>query len=342
VFLKKLFNFSKDYSHYLEKGDRYFSEERFADARDAFSEALERIEQADDNDISKKNAISEKFAECGNRLGWLNLTEAEHALKSGDLQKAEDHLRIVLELAEDPALREKAENLLADPGAEINNCEENEANHSSGSCKGGDGEVGHEDHGMDESMHMEDRFALYIHPLPEDLPKRYAEMGDKFAEGYLLNIDGDADAALKVYEELSEEKENDILDYEKAIIYYHKGDTQKCETLLKKALAFNGANPLCYIGLVHLYTECGRVLEALPVLDRMINSDLIPDQARLMQGDAYLLLQDESSALESYSHVLTSPGVARQAAERLVPLLEKHGRSEEAAYLAKKFSKGCC
>jgi tetratricopeptide (TPR) repeat protein len=342
VFLKKLFNFNKDYSHYLEKGDRYFSEERFADARDAFREALERIEQGDENDIPKKNLIRGKIAESGNRLGWLNLTEAEHALNSGDLKKAEDHLRIVLELAEDPTLREKAEKILAGPGAETTNDKKYEANNSCNSCKGDDGEVSHEDHGIDESMHMEDRFALYIHPLPEDLPERYAEMGDKFAGGYLMNVDGDADAALKVYEELSEEKENDILDYEKAIIYYHKGDTRKCEKLLKKALEINSTNPLCYIGLVQLYTESGRVAEALPVLDRMISTDLIPDQARLMQGDAYMLLQDESSAVESYSQALTSPGVARQAAERLVPLLEKHGRSEEAAYLAKKFSKGCC
>ena len=36
------------------------------------------------------------------------------------------------------------------------------------------------------------------------------------------------------------------------------------------------------------------------------------------------------------------PKFSSEAAERLVPLLKKQGRTDEAAYLAKKFAKGCC
>jgi tetratricopeptide (TPR) repeat protein len=343
VFLKKLFTFSKDYSYYLEKGDRYLSEERFADARDAFAEALEKINRVENSDISIKNSIRDKFVECGNRLGWLNLGEAGHALNNGDMKKGEEHLRIVLELAEEPALREKAEKMLAGAGAGSAGPGKSEAAHSCASCTGEHGEADQDEgHGTDQTMHVEDRFALYIHPLPEDLPKRYAEMGEKFARGCILNMDGDADGALREFDELSRSGENDILDYEKAIIYYHKGDSRKCEELLKKALAFNGLNPLCHISLVQLYTEGGRGEEAVPVLERMISTDLIPDQARLMLGDVYLLLQDGKRAEDCFKQLLSAPGVARQAAERLIPLLEKQGRSEEAAYLAKKFAKGCC
>jgi tetratricopeptide (TPR) repeat protein len=343
VFLKKLFNFSKDYSYYLEKGDRYFSEERFADARDAFSEALEKIDQGEENDNSVKISLREKIVECGNRLGWLNLREAEHALNSENLKKAEEHLRIVLGLAEDPVLREKAEKLLPGKALISPGNEDIASLHSCGSCNGDHDDAGHDEgHGMDHTMHMEDRFALYMHTLPEDLPRRYGEMGEKFARGCLLNLDGDIDGALTLFEELTADGENDILDYEKAIIYYHKGDSRKCEMLLKKALEFNGSNPLCYIGLVQLYTEIGRGKEALPVLERMISADLVPEQARMMLGDVYILLHEEEMAVECFKQLLSSPGVARQAAERLVPLLEKHGRCEEAAYLAKKFAKGCC
>jgi hypothetical protein len=38
--------------------------------------------------------------------------------------------------------------------------------------------------------------------------------------------------------------------------------------------------------------------------------------------------------------LLTSPPFAKQAAERIVPILESQGRTEEAAYLVKKFTKG--
>jgi tetratricopeptide (TPR) repeat protein len=137
-------------------------------------------------------------------------------------------------------------------------------------------------------------------------------------------------------------EKDDILNYEKAILYFHKGDSGKCEHLLLKAIGLNPGNSLCNLGLVQLYTETSREPEALQVLERMIASDLIPEQARLMQGDLYAHLQDESNAVESYSRLLTSPTFAREAAQRIVPILEKQGRFEEAAYLVKKYVKGCC
>jgi hypothetical protein len=62
----------------------------------------------------------------------------------------------------------------------------------------------------------------------------------------------------------------------------------------------------------------------------------------LLLGEVYLLLEDETRAVEIYSQVMSSPKHAREAAEKLIPLLERQGRPEEAAYLAKKFMKGCC
>lgn len=342
MFLKKLFNFSKDYKHYLDKGEKFLADERYADARDAFGEALERIGGNGDGDPPLIAAIREKIAVSGNMLGRLNMAEAEHAINCGDGKKARDHLLIVLELADDKELRNRSAELLAGLDSETPITVQANSAHSCGGCKGGEGEALHEGHGMDETIPMEDRLALYFHSLPEDLPERYAGMGELFAQGCLRKLEGDENEALRIFEELSDEQCNDILDYEKAIIYYHRGDTGKCEELLNKAIDSNKLNSLCYIGLVHLYTDCGRVPEALPVLERMIEGGLMLEQARLMQGDLYILLGDETNAIGSYTALLSSPKAAREAAERIVPILEKQGRSEEAAYLAKKFAKGCC
>ncbi|HTY20606.1 MAG TPA: hypothetical protein VMC44_03140 [Geobacteraceae bacterium] len=340
MFIKKLFNFSRDYTHYLEKGEKYFADERYADARDAFSEALERIGDGGDSELIA--SMRNKYVKSGNCLGMLNLSEAEHAIRSGDMKKAEDHLCMVLEQAEDSALRKRTEDILARLSSANSEIMEPRAVHSCGNCKGGNGEESHDNLGMEESITMEDRVTLYYHSLPGDLPERYAGMGDKFARGCFLNLQGDAEGALMLFEEISKEVDNDILDYEKAIIYYHRGETGKCEQLLERGLELNGLNPLCHMGLVHLYTDNGRASEALPVLRRMIERGLIPEQARLMEGDLYVMLQDEARAVESYTGLLTSSGFAKEAAVRLIPLLEKQGRSEEAAYLAKKFAKGCC
>jgi tetratricopeptide (TPR) repeat protein len=343
MFLKKLFNFSKDYTHYLEKGDRYLADERFADARNAYGDALEKLEANGEADPSRVEALRKKIALTGNMLGRLNLVEAEHAISSGDGKKAGEHLYIIMELADDAILREQAERLLARLGAAppkaaqvipvetCDSCEEPPAEEES------DGQPG-----MDEDITREDRLALYFQTLPGDLPERYAAMGEAFGRGCLLNLEGDGAGALRVFEELSADVENDILCHERALLHYHAGDPVTCEQLLLKAIGLNPANPLSPIGLVHLYTETGREHDALQVVERMIAGDVVPEQARLMQGDLYTLLQDEPNAIESYSVLLASPRFAREAAERIVPLLVRQGRGEEAAYLAKKFAKGCC
>lgn len=343
MFLKKLFNFSKDYSHYLQKGDRYLADERFTDARNAYGVALEKIEASGEVTHSQIEAVRQKIALTGNMLGRLNLVEAQHALSGGDRKKAEEHLRIIMDLADDATLRESAERLLAAAGSYTLEPTSVEVVPDCVGCGERGEETGNENQlGVDDNISREDRLALYFQTLPGDLPERYAAMGEGFARGCILNLEGNGEGALRVFEELSADSENDILNYEKAILYFHNGDSEKCEQLLIKAIALNPANPLCNIGLVQLYTETGRVPDGLQVLERMISSDVIPEQARLMQGDLYTLLQDESNAVESYSKLLSSPKFAREAAERLIPLLERQGRTEEAAYLVKKFAKGCC
>ena len=342
VFLKKIFKFNKDYRYYLEKGDAYLHDERFADARDAFAEALQKLALSEAPDAPLQAMINEKFVETGNRLGWLNLAEAEYALAGGNLQKAGEHLHVIMDLAEDAVLRNKAENYFKEMDSAKPAKTADAVDHSCSDCADHSGPNMQENQGSEEALAPEDRFDLYIHTLPGNLPERYKGLGEKFACGCLLSRDGQGEAALKVFADLSGEEEKDIVDYETALIYYHGGDLISCEKLLRRAIDLNGLNPLCYLALVQLFGETGRVKEALPFLQHMINIDLIPDQAGLLLGDAYVHLEDENSAVDCYTRVLSSPGYAKEAAMKLVPLLEKQGRRDDAAYLAKKFKKGCC
>lgn len=340
MFFKKLF--TKDYRHYLEKGEKFFQEERYADARSAFFEALQKLDSCGCEADSLQGMIRQKLAESGDRLGALNLAEAEHALQSGNVAKAGDHLLLVMELAEDVTLREKAERLLKTMDAEAAAERPNTLRHSCAGCSEDSGKNSQESHITDEHLATEDRYELYLQTLPADLPERYAGLGEKFAYGYLLNRDGDSKSALKVFEELAADGENDILCYEMALLHYRDGNLAKCEELLQKALRLNGMNPLCYFGLVQLLCETGRTAEAVPLLDHMIRVQLLADQARLMLGDVYLLLEDEDLAMENFSKLVASPNLGREAAQRLIPLLERHGRQDDAVYLAKRFAHGCC
>jgi len=343
MFLKKLFGFGKDYNHYLEKADKYLAAERFADARIAYGEALEKLEASDAAVAYQIGPVRQKIALTGNMLGQLNLVEAEYALSSGDRKKAEEHLRIILELADDATLRENAQKLLTGLDAVVPDAPLGTAVPACTSCGEQGAEAGNGDiPDLTGAISREDRLALYYQTLPGDLAERYAAMGEEFARGCLLNLEGDGEGALRVFEGLSAGRDSDILDYERAILYFHQGATEKCEQLLLQASSLNPANALCQIGLVHLYAETNREPEALLVLERMIERNLLPEQALLMQGDLYLQMQDESKAVESYSRLLTSPALAKDAAIRIIPLLQNQGRGKEAEFLAKKYAKGCC
>jgi tetratricopeptide (TPR) repeat protein len=343
MFLKKLFNFGRDYGHYLEKAEKYLAVERFADARNAFLEAQGKIEKSGDVAPSVSESVRQKIALTGNMLGRMNLVEAEYAISSGDRKKAEEHLHIILDLADDASLRGDSQRLLAGLASDPLESEDVTAALKCGSCevRGGEAENDAQPE-ADSTISREDRLFLYFQTLPGDLPERYAGMGEEFAQGCFLNLEGNEAGALRVFEDLSVKTESDILNYEKAIIHFHSGDSATCEQLLLAAIGLNQDNPLCLIALVHLYAEIGREVEALQVLERMISSNLLPEQALMMQGDLYTLLEEESRAVEIYSRLLTSPKFAKEAAERIVPLLEKQGRTKEAAYLVKKFAKGCC
>lgn len=88
MILKKLFNFNKYSGHYLKKGEKCLAAERYADARNAYSEALEKMEASGEADLSRMDSVREKIALTGNMLARLNLVEAEHAISDGERDKA--------------------------------------------------------------------------------------------------------------------------------------------------------------------------------------------------------------------------------------------------------------
>lgn len=341
MFLKKLFGLGKDYNHYLDKGDRYMADGQYAYARGAYTEALEKL-GSDSADQAAVEDLCRKIARSGDMLGRMNLTEAEHAVAAGDMHKAADHLDLVLELAEDPELRGRAESMLAGLDGEPVAVQPSKSSHNCVSCKGVDALERHDQVDDDEDLSPEDRLALHFHSLPEDLPERYAAMGGEFASACLLRLEGDGEGALRLFRQLEAGSDNDIICYEMAILHYENGDFEKSEELLIRAIGLNALNPLSNIGLVHLYNETGRGEEALKVLQNMIANDVMPEQTTLMLGDQYAMLRDESNAIENYSRLLVDPRLAKEAAVRIVPILQRQGRTEEAAFLLKKYAKGCC
>lgn len=339
MFFSKLFR--KDAASCLEKAEKLLSACNFAEARLTLEDARDRLDPNSPESEAMAAAIKEKFIFAGNCLAEMNLKEAEHCLNTGEIDKAAEHLKLSLDLADDVTIRDKANKL----STLLKREPQQSHHHGKGAgCGGCGGSVSQGSEMIDfnaESLRDEDRFELLIRPLPGNLPERYSNLGEEFAMGYLAAHGGDGATAQIIFERLVASGENDILLYELAILSHHGGDGRRCEFLLRRALALNDANPLCNLSLVQLLTESGRFNEAVPLLEDMVKRDILPEQAGMFLGEIYRVRGENDRAIAQFTQLLSSP-LKREAAERLVGLLESGGRSREAALVAKQYLKGCC
>lgn len=341
MFFKKLFR--KDPASCMEKGDKFLAAGRYADARVAFDDALEALDASDPSSASLSTAIREKMAMAGNRLAEVNIAEAEACIRGGDMHKAEDHLNLSLELADDVTIREKTEKLLSSLLSSQESTPQ-PAKHvhskgcgggcSSSSCHPSDSAEISED-GLSES----DRFELLVRPLPGDLPERYLSLGKEFAKGYLAAHEGDLGTAWVIFERLLAQGENDVLLYELSLLSHREGDRRRCEALLRRCLQLNEENPLGNLGLVQFLAESSRFDEAIALLESMLQRGILPEQSELFLGDLRQARGEHDAAIEHYSRLLGG-ALKKEAAQRLVPMLEASGRHADAAYVAKQLR--CC
>ena len=109
MFFKKFF--SKSFEQVLTKADFLFNDGHYADARQYYLDALEKIQDSA-NEEQYRSQIYEMMAKCGNILAEMNICEAEAAIRSGNSQKAAEYLELSLELTDDVKVRESAEKLL--------------------------------------------------------------------------------------------------------------------------------------------------------------------------------------------------------------------------------------
>ncbi|QWV95344.1 tetratricopeptide repeat protein [Geomonas oryzisoli] len=342
----------KDFRHYQNQGAKHLAAERYADARVDFQEAL-KLCPADAS--QEAAAIRQGLDQAGNHLGELNLQEGEHALRAGETQKAYDHFCLAADLAADPAIKSRAhaqaakleqpEAQAAAKPAEAPAGAGNYKPHGGGSCTTckGHGDHHHEEPApMEMSLSEEDQFYLMVQPLPGDLPGRYAELGPKFAKAYLMIHEGNDRDAFPILQEMLLSGENDIVLYEVALIMFRAGQIHESEALLNRALALNPQNATVYIALVHLMAGGGRYPQAKAVVQSMLDADILPDQAQFMLAELHETTGDVERAMELWTKSLDYPSVAKAAAERLIPILNRQGRTDDVKYLSKKYLKGCC
>lgn len=336
-----LFNFfKKDYKHYQERGDRLFEEDRFAEARHDYEQALTLLKADTPAEVSAY--LADRITASGNQLAVLNMREAVHAFQSGNAAKAIEHAELALEQAKDAAIRQNAKDFIQQvehpesrPAAKVHG-------HSCSSCDGSHQAAAVTPETSTEFLPLMERYHLLIQPLPGDLPERYREMGEKFAYAYIAVHDERVEEGYRTFTELSREMKSDIVEYEIAIIDFQAQNLVACENRLKTALSINAGNPLCHLAMVQLLIATRRLPDAAAMLQQMIASGHLADQATIMLGEVLLMMGDADAALARFIEALDLPNVSKLAAQKAIPVLEGLGRTADAQALAKRYLKGCC
>lgn len=342
MFFKRFFVKSLD--QILAKGNSSFKDEHYSEARQYFLDALEMIDKSPEGEQNRAY-IQSMLAQCGNTLAEMNIHEAEAALRSANSQKAAEYLELAIALADDVPIREKAEKLLTnltDISTIAAATNDHDGKHGCASCDPAHRQMPESAPVLPDHLHSHEQFQLYINTLPGDLPERYSSLGEEFAEAYLLARTDDSAQALNKFRELLSAGDNDIILYETALLEYKVGRIAVCESLLLKALNLNSENPVCNLSLAQLYTDSGRLDEALPLLKSMMDRQILFEQSLLMLADLYTMQGDLENAINLLSSGLQLPALKKAAAERLVQILAAQGRDDEAAYLVKTYLKGCC
>lgn len=338
--LKKLF--SKNPADLMARGERLLGEHHFYEARCAYEDAQKLLSgsngaQGGDELLA---ACERQIRNANRALAELNIDEAQSAFDRGLHDKALDHLELAKSLTDDVALREKAEKLAALCRGNAAVVKENAPASGCSSCSSCSPEEQVTDESSDVTMPLMEYYELLIQQLPREMYERYANLGEKFANMYVAASGNRHDDALKLLEEWYAGPNRDIYCYEKGMILFRLGRADVAETCLRDAIGANAANSLAHLGLALMLIEGQRLDEAGQQLEVMIEARILEEQSLLLRADVHLLAGDAERAIDMYSGLLNTP-LARPAAERLHDVLVHCGRSNDAAYIVKRYLGGC-
>jgi tetratricopeptide (TPR) repeat protein len=332
--------FSKSPSDLLTKGDRYMESDSFFDARTCYEDGL-RLCSADDAGCALKTVFSERIDTANRGLAERNLFEAECAYSRGDVDKAIDHLELVITLTYDPALREKAETLLLDFSPPESDHGGQSSVSSCASCAGSSASESADSMHPDDSLPLLEYYELLIQQLPADQYRRYAGLGEDFAYAYIAASRDEHREALSGFEKCSDTVPHDICSYEKGKVLHRLGNDSEAVQHLRTAVQLNRTNSLAWLTLALVLRESKHFQDALATIETMVAEQIMPEQALLLRAEICEASGDHEGAVNQYVELLQTP-YAHAAAENLYGVLMETGRQNDAAVIYKKYLHKSC
>ena len=330
-FLKKLFGGGTS----VEGLRKAVAQKRFADAKVMAEELLEQsLPDAEGTEVKQLQAAA------GDGLARLNLDEALGLQRSGDADRAAEHLDLAMTQVCSAELRSEIEAALTEPVTpEV--AEPLEKKHGGGSCASCGPQIMEPLSSDDiEFPDHESQFELILTSYPPQIAEHYRQKGEQFLQAFLLSHSGQDDAALAHWQQVPPNEQDVLYWFELCAAQTRAGKGKQGRKSLEKALQLNpGFLPAIEI-LVQLLVSLGEVDNALSYLQKMLEEGQDPAFCHVQLTLLRMQQQEPVLALGHARQALAIGVMDGNFLQLTASLLEEEGELEEAEEILRKVPAG--
>ncbi len=272
------------------------------------------------------------------------MEEAEACLRSGETERAVEHLDLAAQQARSAELAERIEahrRQIDSPEQPAPAVEAAASSCCSTGCGTGAPATEHAaggEIGLDEQTHLDLILATY----PADIAERYEQAGATFKRAFLLAHENREEDARQLLEEIPESQRDDLYYFERGALRARTGEAEAARDDLEDALRLNPQQPLALDALFRLLIQLGQTGEA----EGRLKSELEQGRhtayccARLAETAARR--GDFDSALQLAQRSLEEGNREPETVLLTASVLERKGRLDEAEAMLASLGGGGC
>ncbi len=325
--------FSKSPQKLEEKGDIYFTSDKFGLAKLEYEAALKLIEKKHPDDTILKEKVLDKLKNSKESLARQHLKTGDELVEVDVLDEAKTLFSIALSLTEDPELKKTLIERCNSYDIEILDGEGNDA---STPVK----EPAPRSFGNNNSDHS---FEILCATLPEETAQAYSSYGEHFKEGYIaLSNEDFATAAEKLQQAMADcPATNSLIPIELATALTHLDQSEQAIGLLTLYIQDNPSSIHGISLLCEIFCDLKQFDLAHDVIDRSPQNIRETLGGVLNKGRIYFLENNYQMAETSYRSALDSIGWNDDIARELAMTLNAAGRKEESINIYSELLNKC-
>ncbi|MFO7981928.1 MAG: hypothetical protein R6V08_00565 [Desulfuromonadales bacterium] len=319
---------------------------RRALAGQRWAEALiagERIDRAQLDEGAKAELV-ELLDRAGDSLAAFNLEEARGCLRSGEMERASEHL----DLAEQQVRSRDLAGQIADqrkkadtPTEPVSETTTQDAVLCSSGCGSGVPEsapASGADMDIDEQTHLDLILATY----PDDISNRYEQTTAVFKRAFLLAHENQESAALELLNGIPDEQRDDLFFFERGALKARLGKAGPACNDLEEALKRNPELALAFDALIRLLLQSGKEGPAVKRLRKELDHGRHACYCCARLAEISARRGEHETALQLATRSFDEGNPEPETVLLTASLLEREGRLGEAEALLTRLGGGGC